>query len=126
MKLVALFPVEVGHPYHQLLSPRLSDLSPASHNPDSPPAAGIPPIALAPPAAAFMASPSILGAFQPYSPLLPMMADSKTSKKFKYTFNLQSDISKPATLGPDRSRAIEFSETPVVNVYGTKNLHRLP
>jgi hypothetical protein len=73
-----------------------------------------------------MASPSILGAFQPYSPLLPMMADSKTSKKFKYTFNLQSDISKPATLGPDRSRAIEFSETPVVNVYGTKNLHRLP
>ncbi|KDR24444.1 transcription factor VBP [Zootermopsis nevadensis] len=70
---------DVGHPYNQLLSPRLSDLSPASHNTDSPSAGGISPIALAPPAAAFMASPSLLGAFQPYSPLLPMMADSKTN-----------------------------------------------
>jgi len=71
----------MGHPYHQLLSPRLSELSPGGHNTDLPPAGGIPSIALAPPAAAFMASPSILGAFQPYSPLLPMMAESKSSKK---------------------------------------------
>jgi hypothetical protein len=80
LKFVDLFAADVGHPYHQLLSPRLSDLSPASHNTESPSGGSISPIALAPPAAAFMASPSLLGAFQPYSPLLPMMADSKTSK----------------------------------------------
>jgi hypothetical protein len=77
------FAADVAHPYHQLLSPRLSDLAPGGHNTDSPPAGGIPSIALAPPAAAaaaFMATPSILGAFQPYSPFLPMMADSKTRK----------------------------------------------
>jgi hypothetical protein len=74
----------MSHPYHQLLSPRLSELSPGGHNTDLPSAGGIPSIALAPPAAAFMASPSILGAFQPYSPLLPMMAETKSSKKFYF------------------------------------------
>ncbi|KAJ4429543.1 hypothetical protein ANN_21712 [Periplaneta americana] len=80
---------EVGHPY--LLSPRLSelprlsdvstrltDLSPPGHNAETPPSGPISSLALPPPTAAFMASPNILGAFQPYSPLLPMMADSKT------------------------------------------------
>jgi hypothetical protein len=78
-----VFAADIAHPYHQLLSPRLSELGPGGHNADSPPAAGIPSIALAPPAAAaaFMASPSILGAFQPYSPFLPVMADSKTRKE---------------------------------------------
>ena len=75
-----MFVAEMAHPYHQLLSPRLSELSPGGHSTDLPAAGGISSIALAPPAAAFMASPSILGAFQPYSPLLPMMADSKTSR----------------------------------------------
>jgi hypothetical protein len=80
---ISLFAADISHPYHQLLSPRLSELGPGGHNADSPPAGGIPSIALAPPAAAaaaFMASPSILGAFQPYSPFLPVMADSKTRK----------------------------------------------
>ncbi|PSN52006.1 hypothetical protein C0J52_06112 [Blattella germanica] len=66
----------------------LAELSPSAHAPESPPAGPISP--MLPPPAAFMTSPGLLGAFQPYSPLLPMM-DSKSMYPSKTVYNFMNE-----------------------------------